>query len=452
MELSLRPYATAGIALVGASVIAVTPVTVSPDSHLMSADVALSAAVDPITPILTTFDSAEVNFAHLADEWLQAPLPIAQQVIANQLANLSTHPDLGTALGNIGDNVKAALDAVFAKDLSTLEPGHEFIYPVLTEGLDALGLPALLPKELQPVLDLTTTYLSGALIGLVGPVVAPMLALAAGTQAIVDNLTGATPDLASAVNDLVNVPAAMTDAFLNGGQKLDLTPVVSALAPALGLDLPEGTTLGVTLGGLLSPGGSLFNSLNLGIDVSGIPISSIGQPVGTLGSLMGLSKTIAKALGWDGSGNPLAPKDVTTKTDATKKLDAGTDAAVTADVAAPATVPSLVRGAKVMSLRLDQKPVEQKRHLRGAFGKTTEADATVAAPSATPAADTEQKTDTPKKDSTPRVKRHWSFGKKSADSTGKRSHSTPAKHTAKHRQNGPQKSHQKSHGGKHSAK
>src|SRR4051794_38707174 len=50
MQLALRPYATAGVALVGASVIAVSPVTVTPTAVQEVRDdaVYLAASVDPI--------------------------------------------------------------------------------------------------------------------------------------------------------------------------------------------------------------------------------------------------------------------------------------------------------------------------------------------------------------------------------------------------------------------
>ena len=135
--------------------------------------------------------------------------------------------------------------------------------------------------------------------------IGPVLALAASTQLIVDNLTGETPDLEAALNDLINIPAAMTGAFLNGGPTLDITPLMSALAPVVGWELPEGVTTGVTFGGLLSPGGSIFNALDLGnVPVLGA-IPGVGP--GAIGSLIDVAQVIAKAIGWDGVGNPLAP-------------------------------------------------------------------------------------------------------------------------------------------------
>lgn len=314
MHTTLRPFTTAGIALVGATAIAMTPValTAPPDVRVDSPAVRLTAAIDPITPWLETFNSAEVNFANLANSWLEAPFPSLQQVIANQVGYLAQLPDFEGIVRQIVDNVGAAIKAPLAIDTSTLENtnrllSHRSLYTILSE-LAAEGASPI-PSALQPLVDFSTTYASGMLLGLVGPVISPILALAASVNAIVENLTSGTPDLQAAVNSLINTPAKMVDAFLNGGQHLDLTPVMNALG--LDLDPNEATDVqkvGITFGGLLSPGGSIFNALSFDILIaSSLNVNIPGNPTGFIGSVIGLTKTIAKALGWDGTGNPLAP-------------------------------------------------------------------------------------------------------------------------------------------------
>ena len=120
--------------------------------------------------------------------------------------------------------------------------------------------------------------------------------MSASTQAIIGNLTGDNPDPEAAFSDLIDIPAGMADAFLNGGQSLDLTPVLAALGPVLGVELPEGTKIGVAMGGLLSPGGSAFNALDITIEALGFPLTIAGQGPGAIGSLIGLSKVIAAAI------------------------------------------------------------------------------------------------------------------------------------------------------------
>jgi hypothetical protein len=224
---------------------------------------------------------------------------VLQQFIANQIRYLAALPDFELILENVRNNAKNVVAAPLAVDLSTLDLKHRLgPWPQLA---------ATLPPELQPVLDFTTTYLSGVLLGLVGPVVAPVLALSASVQAIVGALTAEDADPVAAINELINIPAKMADAFLNGGQTLDLTPVLSALG--LDLSAPGMTTkFGLTFGGLLSPGGSIFNAIDINVFAGPLHVADIdGTGPGALGSLIGLSQVIAKALGWSGTGNPLAP-------------------------------------------------------------------------------------------------------------------------------------------------
>ncbi|MEN4400506.1 outer membrane porin GjpA [Mycolicibacterium senegalense] len=300
MQTKLRPHATAGIALVGASLIALTPVTApSTDVRVASPPVNLSAAIDPITPWQNVFDKAKVNFEALNTLWTTTPAPVLQQVIVNQMGYLNQLPDFETIFAEMQANLDAAMKAATAKDLATLNALQRLAFQLLPS-----QIPGGLPPEAKPIVDFLTSYLSGALIGLVGPVVGPALVVGYGIQAIAENLTSEAPDPEAALNTLLNMPAAMSDAFLNGGQKLDFTPLLTALDVAM----PANTTIGITFGGVLSPGGSLFKSLNMGL--GGFKIAGTG--VGTIGSLMGMSKVIAKAIGWDGTGNPLDPPAGTT--------------------------------------------------------------------------------------------------------------------------------------------
>ncbi|KUI28323.1 hypothetical protein AU196_17175 [Mycobacterium sp. IS-1742] len=354
MELRLRPYATAGVALVGASAIAMAPVAPPlPDIKISSPSVNLSAVIDPITPWVDVFENAEANLAGLIEDWAEAPFPVLQQVIVNQLRYFSELPDFELIAGQIAENLEAAAGVFYERDLTTLDPLHQLAFTLL---------PAIVPAlaDLGPILDFTTTSFSGVLLGLVGPIIGPVLALAASGSAIFAELTGETPDIGAAFNTLINTPAAVVDAFLNGGQTLDLTPVLSALGPALGLELPPGTEIGLTFGGLLSPGGSIFNALDIGLG----PISIPGQGPGAIGSLIDLSQAIARALGWDGTGNPLheedtpppAPLDVPESTlrlvDDTELLNAATTtvtvSATDTDAGKTADVTSSTDGAAVV--------------------------------------------------------------------------------------------------------
>lgn len=305
MYTTLRPYATAGVAMLGASAIAIAPVVVAPampDLRVADPAVALSAAIDPLTPLLDLFNKSEVNFANLAGAWLEAPAPILQQIIANQIGYLGELPDIGAILRQMGTNVGAALGAPFAEDMSTLAPLHASIYDLILDGVPGAIEPA--PPQLVPLLKFTTTYLSGALVGLAGLVMNPVLALGGSIHSVFQSLGGENADFAAALNTLINIPTTMVDAFLNGGQTMMVTPLLTAL----GLNLPiPGMEVELVFGGLLSGGGSMFNSLNIIFDPNNPAEVLPGQGAGFIGSLIGLTKAIAKAIGWDGEGNPLAP-------------------------------------------------------------------------------------------------------------------------------------------------
>ncbi|BBY85732.1 outer membrane porin GjpA [Mycolicibacterium tokaiense] len=344
MHAAARSSLAAGVALVSAGAIAVSPV--HPPvlrGEAVSPSVQLSAAIDPITPWLETFNDAEINFANLAAAWLEAPAPVLQQIIANQIGYLSQLPDFPAIAEQIAQNTVAAIQAPFAEDLSTLDSLHAIIYDLLLNGLPPIIDPVV-PANLTPLVEFSTTYLSGVLLGLVGPIINPVLALGGSLQSVVDNLTSSAPDIEAALNTVINTPAAMVDAFLNGGQSIDITPLLNAV----GVESPlPGLTFSADLvfGGLLSPGGSIFNALTIDLGDGSGPI---GVGPGALGSLIGMAQQIAKALGWDGTGNPLAPpldtpEPATSEVDAVTATPSKNAALVNVDLptAAPASGPEI---------------------------------------------------------------------------------------------------------------
>src|SRR3984885_10757433 len=109
MHLATRPWITAGIALVGNSIVAVTPVAAPrpglPDLQVRA--VQLATAFDPITEWEDVFQTASTNATAIFDDWSAAPFPVLQQVIANQegyFQDLLSNPaDISTVLTDIQD-------------------------------------------------------------------------------------------------------------------------------------------------------------------------------------------------------------------------------------------------------------------------------------------------------------------------------------------------------------
>ncbi len=299
MELVTRPWITAGVALAGCSVIAVTPVA-APPTYLDMPAIQLTASpvgIDPITAIQDVFNLAVLNGEDINDHFAPVPFPTLQQLIADpgsfdlaKITNAEITPFLPTGPG--------------------MNPAPEFLYPSLSHDLHVIGYQLLQQFLTDPMekelLAFTASPLSGVLLGDLSPLLDPGLAL---QNSISDALTA--PDPTSALNDLLNIPANIADATLNG-QFLDGTTPQIDLTPLLAL-LPAGTlppsadisSAELTLGGLLSPGGSLFNAVGLSLTLGTTPLTVMGHAVGPIGSSIELDQAIAAALGFD--FNDVAP-------------------------------------------------------------------------------------------------------------------------------------------------
>src|SRR5262245_12222553 len=104
MHTAVRNPLMAGVALAGASVIAVTPVAPPlPDIHVPAV---YSGPVQLTTTYQELLDNTVANVQALVNEFLAAPAPILTQVLANQIANLQ-----GIAQG-AQDTVSQTLDAL----------------------------------------------------------------------------------------------------------------------------------------------------------------------------------------------------------------------------------------------------------------------------------------------------------------------------------------------------
>jgi len=310
---SNRSYVISGAALLGAGVMAISTVqptlgaapAINAPGHFVSQAVELAAATNPITRILEVWDTTATNFGGLLNAEFgpvtdppipaqQAPLPTLQQFVANWIGYVADLPDFAGIISDIFNHAQAAIQVPLGADTNSLDEVHAGIFSIL-------------PEDLQGTLGFTTSFATGALLGLVGPFVAPVLAFSESMHAVVTNFLNG--DFGDALTELINVPANLVDAFLNGGPALDLGPLLTTLgilpiSPTTGVSV---TDLEIVMGGLLSKGGSLFNSMGIGITIGPSEIPVPGAPVGAIGSLIGLGGAFAQALGWNGTGNPLNP-------------------------------------------------------------------------------------------------------------------------------------------------
>ncbi len=322
-KISVRSYLTAGVAALGAGAIVMAPVQPLPEGTDLtpalrsSLAVDLAASIDPITPWVDTFQTATQNIERIITAATSTPLPIITQVITNFGTYLAELPDIGTILGQVVGNVGNALGAPFAQDPTNISPA--VVAKVNISGFDISVSQqlvfALLPdvlgdlyESIEPILNFTTSPISGVLLGAIGPVVAPVVAVVDSLGAIVDAL--GQSDFEGAINELINIPANAVNAFLNGGQFLDLAPVLSLV----GVTLPDSiSNLGFNMPGILSTGispvppaegadadpvaGVMFDGLAFTADLGlGAPITDPGLSVGPIGALVGLNQKVAEAI------------------------------------------------------------------------------------------------------------------------------------------------------------
>jgi hypothetical protein len=109
LNLALRPYVTAGIALVGASVIAVTPVTAPPPA-MQSHSIQLSAAIDnPIEVFTPVFNQASTVIQNAIQAEIDDPFPILVGLAGKLAADGRTLGEIANALGQSYSGLLAGL-------------------------------------------------------------------------------------------------------------------------------------------------------------------------------------------------------------------------------------------------------------------------------------------------------------------------------------------------------
>ncbi|BBZ65636.1 hypothetical protein MINS_10650 [Mycolicibacterium insubricum] len=296
----LRPYVTTGVAIVGTSVLLVSPPaipTAFAANNIPSASrsIDLKASIDPLAAWQVAFDNTAANLTGLADTQLENPFPFFRQILNNQLLYLSQLPDIPAIVRQQVANVQAAVAAPFAEDVTTLDKSHAGIWAQL----DSPMLVASKSDLAAALMPLTSTALSGLLLGAVGPVIGPALVLIANAQTIVESLKG--DDAQSALATLLDIPAEMTNAFLNGGQSLNVTSLINTL----GIEFVNPTQLDLEFGGVFSQGTSMFNALAIDTkmqvgSIGGVPLYQTlkfpGTGAGPIASLIHLPGVLADAV------------------------------------------------------------------------------------------------------------------------------------------------------------
>jgi len=353
LRATIRPYATAGVAIVGAGLIAATPV-VAPLLEIGAVrDVALTAssAWDEV------FNAASQNLSQMLNNYYLAPGVAFQQFFANQSEYTQQLMDDPANITAVTEQMRHNLDALLT-GYTLSNPSQETLEIVMSHTLAAgdsstfaLGwydlfagplsslMGGMFPAEMVPIIHFLSSPLSGLIMGSLGPWIAPWVGLL------------------NSINDGDNVGdtlANMVGASFNGAT-LNLDSLLPMINEVAGDYLPDGMGIGhldIAFGGWLTAGhvaidpyqvlgangevvaetpavgGSILNSV--GIELTGAPVIgslNIGSnAVGPLGAMLGLGQTIGALLGsgWDGKGAvPVTPPLAGTDLPVINDLDDG---------------------------------------------------------------------------------------------------------------------------------
>ena len=261
MHAAVRPYFTGGIALVGASVIAVSPIAPPlPDIHLpnpaqVAKEVELAAFVNPITTLVDVIQTSINNLSTTGGQVLADPFPVLQQLGVNQLGFANT---LGTAAQGLA-NAIASLDTARVT-ANRVRPSHSgrrcrrgkhLQQCPDHRGAGSRNTLASRPRDPQPdgAEPLERDQLSWR--GRSPPrgprsqcpqtrCRAQLSQFGASAQAVVDAVQAG--DGVTALSALLNGPAEITGAFLNGVPSQGFPGILSpsaGLANVLAVQIPQ---------------------------------------------------------------------------------------------------------------------------------------------------------------------------------------------------------------------
>jgi len=312
----MRPYLAAGVAMMGASLIAVNPVapTIANDiqeravrltdsvvadvgdfaanvgtalpgsldmSGFASAAASIPPAVNPIVEWLNVFETAGSNLQAIAQNWFADPFPVLAQVASNQIGFADTFGSNLQTLGNgvydlltqtLPPQINTLIDGIQAGDIassvSTFNTNLTFdLFPLATPLLNIADIPGEMLTNLSTtVSDNLSISVLPLLLGFNGTIFGQAQGAANGLQLALDAYNAG--QYGTAFVDLLNVPALSVGGYLNGstgpfdlgylqtGGLLDA--LVNELPQAFAKSLiPSGGTA-ATWGGVLDQLGSLL--------------------------------------------------------------------------------------------------------------------------------------------------------------------------------------------------
>ncbi|WP_319448214.1 MULTISPECIES: hypothetical protein [unclassified Mycobacterium] len=215
--------------MVGAAAIAIAPIQPSmPDVQvpsLHSASVELAAFANPIEAWLEVLGTGAANVGALGQQVLADPAPVLQQLITNQFANAAVLGDAGqqavTALVALVQGLPAAVEAAVATG-NIVDAVNSLVLYVISSGLGLVGSLVegytVVTNTLQNVQNVAGVIVPDVVLalglGVIAPIVSTLTAGATTAQEVVDGVGGGDP--VTALSAIINAPATLTGAFLNG--------------------------------------------------------------------------------------------------------------------------------------------------------------------------------------------------------------------------------------------
>ncbi|WP_445165278.1 hypothetical protein ACTXG7_15205 [Mycolicibacterium sp. Dal123E01] len=238
MQSALNRTLTTGVVLVGASALALTPIVASgPDIQLpsiRSAEVQMAAFVNPIDEWIQVIGTSFTNLSALGNQVALDPTPILSQLTTNFFATATTL--VNTASQTFGQAVStfAAMPQALLTAAQQVAEGH------VADAVQTIWGSVLLPPAFLAIIPISAVIplvqnaaqnvanVIGALggtnllltgIAVISPIYATITQFGDSAQAVVDAVKAG--DFATAASALINAPAMLTNAFLNGN---DMTP------------------------------------------------------------------------------------------------------------------------------------------------------------------------------------------------------------------------------------
>ena len=239
MSATVQPRLKIGIAVAGASAIALAPVIQPmPDiaeplaRSVSTAAVALSATTNPIEQWLQIINTAIANGGALAEAYLANPAPILRQLILNGIGygeqTFTALQSTVTALidnlrfdnpSGLPMNLKNAWDQILAGDITN---GLPALYGAVSGYLlfsafpliNLLEIPSTMAQNFANAVEAGVQGALGLVFGALAIPPAIVEATAVQFQSVLNAVQ--TGDWLGAINDAFGVPGAMVGAFFNG--------------------------------------------------------------------------------------------------------------------------------------------------------------------------------------------------------------------------------------------